>query len=170
MEVSDNLHTQAKDQLRSIIDRIERLEGEKKALSDDIAEVYKEAKSNGFDVKTLKTIVSMRKKEEHRRMEEQAILSTYLHALGMLGDLASTPLGEAALASAPRPATLPADGRSASPATDAGADVSSARAEGDRAARDGKPISSSPYMSDSPKGRAWEAGFISANVHALEVA
>jgi uncharacterized protein (UPF0335 family) len=74
----------AKDQLKSIIERIERLEEEKKATSDDIREVYAEAKGNGFDAKALRTIVKMRKMDVDERREQQDVLDTYLHALGML--------------------------------------------------------------------------------------
>jgi uncharacterized protein (UPF0335 family) len=74
----------AKDQLKAIIERVERLEEEKKAISDDIRDVFAEAKVNGFDVKALRTIVKMRKLEASEREEQEAILETYLHALGML--------------------------------------------------------------------------------------
>jgi uncharacterized protein (UPF0335 family) len=74
----------AKDQLKSIIERIERLEEEKKTLSDDIRDVYAEAKGNGYDVKALRTIVRMRKQDANERQEQETILETYLHALGML--------------------------------------------------------------------------------------
>jgi uncharacterized protein (UPF0335 family) len=74
----------AKDQLKAIIERIERLEEEKKTISDDIRDVYAEAKGNGFDVKALRTIVRMRKQDANERAEEETILETYLQALGML--------------------------------------------------------------------------------------
>jgi uncharacterized protein (UPF0335 family) len=74
----------AKDQLKSIVERIERLEEEKKATSDDIREVYAEAKGNGFDVKALRSIVRMRKMDTDERREQQEVLETYMHALGML--------------------------------------------------------------------------------------
>ena len=74
----------AKDQLKSIIERIEKLEEEKKAISDDIRDVYAEAKANGFDVKALRAIVRLRKIEPTEREEQDAILETYMHALGML--------------------------------------------------------------------------------------
>ena len=73
----------AKDQLKAFIERVERLEEEKKALSDDIRDVYAEAKGNGFDVKALRTIVRLRKMEKSEREEQEAILDTYMHALGM---------------------------------------------------------------------------------------
>ena len=71
------------DQLRSIIERIENLEEEKANLTADIREIYSEAKGNGFDVKALRAIIRMRKKDDHERMEEEAVLATYMHALGM---------------------------------------------------------------------------------------
>ena len=74
----------AKDQLKSIVERIEKLEEEKKAISEDIRDVYAEAKGNGFDVKALRTIVRLRKIEPTEREEQDAILETYMHALGML--------------------------------------------------------------------------------------
>ena len=74
----------AKDQLKSIIERIERLEEDKKAISEDIKDVYSEAKGNGFDVKALRRIVSLRKQDPDKRAEQDAILDTYMHALGML--------------------------------------------------------------------------------------
>jgi len=73
----------AKDQLKAIIGRIERLEEEKKATSDDIRDVYAEAKGTGFDTKALRTIVRLRKLDTDERREQQEVLDTYLHALGM---------------------------------------------------------------------------------------
>ena len=77
-------HRFAKDQLKAIVERVERLEEEKKALSDDIRDVYAEAKGNGYDVKTLRVVVRLRKQDVNERKEQDAILETYLHALGML--------------------------------------------------------------------------------------
>jgi uncharacterized protein (UPF0335 family) len=79
-----NLHNAAKEHLRAFVERIERLEEEKAALAADIKEVYAEAKGNGFDTKALRKIISLRKKEEHERMEEEALLATYMQALGMI--------------------------------------------------------------------------------------
>jgi uncharacterized protein (UPF0335 family) len=75
----------AKEQLKSIIERIERLEEEKQALADDIKEVYAEAKANGFDTKTLRTIVRLRKQDSAERQEQEALLDLYMQALGMTG-------------------------------------------------------------------------------------
>jgi uncharacterized protein (UPF0335 family) len=74
----------AKDQLKAIIERIEHLEEEKKAISDDIRDVYAEAKGNGYDVKALRAVVRLRKQDKDERAEQEAILETYLHALGMI--------------------------------------------------------------------------------------
>ena len=74
----------AKDHLKAFVERIERLEEEKKALADDIRDVYGEAKSTGFDVKALRTIIKMRKEDTDERKEHEAILETYMHALGMI--------------------------------------------------------------------------------------
>jgi uncharacterized protein (UPF0335 family) len=76
--------TVAADELRLLIERAERLEEEKKAIADDIKDVFAEAKVHGFDVKALRTIVRMRKQDANERKEQEAILETYLHALGML--------------------------------------------------------------------------------------
>lgn len=82
------------NQIKAIIERIEKLEEEKEAIASDIKEVFAEAKSNGFDVKILKKVLSLRKQDAHKRAEEQALISVYMDALGMLAD---TPLGKAAL-------------------------------------------------------------------------
>ena len=73
----------AKDQLKSFVERIERLEEEKKTLADDIRDVYAEAKSAGFDVKALRAVIRLRKQDEDERKEQEAILDVYLTALGM---------------------------------------------------------------------------------------
>ena len=74
----------AADQLRLFIERIERLEEEKKGIADDIRDVYAEAKANGFDTKALRSIVRLRKQDAEERKEEEAILATYMLALGMV--------------------------------------------------------------------------------------
>lgn len=85
------------NQIKALVERIEKLEEEKAAIAGDIKEVFLEAKSNGFDVKILKKVLALRKQEAHQRAEEQALISVYMDALGMLAD---TPLGRAAMASA----------------------------------------------------------------------
>ena len=83
------LQTSAKDQLRAIVSRIERLEEEKAALSADLKEVYAEAKGNGFDTKVMRQVVKIRKQDTNERLEREAILDTYLHALGMAAQMAA---------------------------------------------------------------------------------
>jgi|TARA_R110002126_G_scaffold53673_4_gene145569 uncharacterized protein (UPF0335 family) len=74
----------ASNQLRAFIERIERLEEEKKTIADDIKEVYGESKSMGYDTKILRKVISIRKLDQNERMEQEAVLDTYLAALGML--------------------------------------------------------------------------------------
>ncbi len=74
----------AQAQLRSVVERIERLEEEKAAISADIKEVYAEAKGNGFDPKILRKVIRLRKVDPSERDEEQALLDVYMHALGMV--------------------------------------------------------------------------------------
>ena len=73
----------AKEHLRSFVERIERLEEEKKALADDIKEVYSEAKGTGFDTKVMRQVIRLRKMESADRQEQEAMLDLYLSALGM---------------------------------------------------------------------------------------
>lgn len=84
----------SEQRLNVFIQRIERLEEEKKALTSDIKEVYDEAKSAGFDTKIMRKVVAIRRMDEADRLEQQAIMEVYMKALGMLAD---TPLGQAAL-------------------------------------------------------------------------
>jgi len=80
----------AREQLKSVVERIERLEEEKKAIADDIRDIYAEAKANGFDTKVLRQVVSLRKKDLAERQEQDAIRDLYLQALGMLPDFEET--------------------------------------------------------------------------------
>ena len=73
----------AADELRLLVERIERLEEEKKAIADDVRDVYAEAKANGYDTKTMRAIVRLRKLETHQRQEMDALLETYRAALGL---------------------------------------------------------------------------------------
>jgi uncharacterized protein (UPF0335 family) len=77
-------HSFAKDQLKAIVERIERVEEEIKTLTDDRKEIYGEARANGYDVKALRTIIRMRKQDANERAEQETILDVYLQALGML--------------------------------------------------------------------------------------
>lgn len=80
------LQASAQRQLRQLVESIERLEEEKKALAGDIREKYLEAKGLGFDVKTMRKVVRLRKKTRAERDEEESLLEVYMHALGMLGE------------------------------------------------------------------------------------
>lgn len=84
------------NQIKSIVERIEQLEDEKAMIAEDIKEVYAEAKGNGFDPKIIKKIIALRKQDAQKLKEEQALIATYMDALGMLAD---TPLGQAAMKS-----------------------------------------------------------------------
>jgi uncharacterized protein (UPF0335 family) len=85
------------NQLQSIIDRIEKLEDDRALLAADIKEIFTEAKSNGFDVKIIRKVLAIRKKDAEQRDIEQTLIDTYMTALGMLSD---TPLGQAAISRA----------------------------------------------------------------------
>lgn len=84
--------TIAREQLKSIIERVERLEEEKQAIAGDIRDIYAEAKANGYDAKTLRKVVRLRKQDSDQREEEEAMLALYLHALGMAPEF--EPAGE----------------------------------------------------------------------------
>ena len=73
----------AQDQLRAFVERIERMEEEKKAIAEDIKEIYAEAKGNGFDTKVLRQVIKIRKQDRSERLEQEAILELYMAALGM---------------------------------------------------------------------------------------
>lgn len=72
------------ERLRSFVERIERLEAEKKEIADDIKEVYAEAKGTGYDTKILRKVISLRKMEDHDRREQDELLDLYMQALGMI--------------------------------------------------------------------------------------
>jgi uncharacterized protein (UPF0335 family) len=80
-----DMNPQTAQQLKSIVERIERLEEDKKAIADDIREVYAEAKGNGFDVKVLRKVVSLRKQETAERVEQEQLIDLYLAAVGVRG-------------------------------------------------------------------------------------
>lgn len=82
-EVTESTHAVAAGQLRAFIERVERLEEEKKTISEDIKEVYAECKSAGFDVKAVRQLVRIRKQDQAERQEAEAILDLYKAALGM---------------------------------------------------------------------------------------
>ncbi len=74
----------AADQLRAIVERIEKLEEEKQTIADDIKDVYAEAKANGYDTKIIRTVVRLRQQDSAERQEQEALLDLYMHALGMV--------------------------------------------------------------------------------------
>ncbi len=80
------LQVSAQNQLRQLVEQIERLEEEKKQLASDVRDKYLEAKAVGFDVKAIRQIVRLRKKSQSERQEEESVLEVYMHALGMLND------------------------------------------------------------------------------------
>ena len=81
---NDDVQGIAAAQLRSIVERIERLEEEKKAIADDVKEVYGELKGRGYDAKAVRKIISLRKQDPNEREEQDAILELYKNALGMV--------------------------------------------------------------------------------------
>ncbi|CAM5415673.1 DUF2312 domain-containing protein [Mesorhizobium sp. UC22_110] len=83
-EITETSQTVAAGQLRALIERIERLEEEKKTIADDIKDVYAEAKGTGFDTKAIRAIVRLRKQDQAERQEEESILDLYKAALGMV--------------------------------------------------------------------------------------
>ncbi len=94
------------NQIKALVERIEKLEEEKAAIAEDIKEVYAEAKGSGFDPKIIKKVIALRKQDAQKLKEEQALLATYMDALGML---ATTPLGAAAIKSATKKSSVLAD-------------------------------------------------------------
>lgn len=86
------MHQSSQYQLRQFVERIERLQEDQKNLGADIKDVFAEAKAVDFDVKTMRKIIALRKKSKDERQEEDAILATYMHAMGMEG----TPCAERA--------------------------------------------------------------------------
>jgi uncharacterized protein (UPF0335 family) len=86
------LQATSQNQLRQLIEQIERLEQEKKAIADDIRDKFLEAKAVGFDVKIMRQVIRLRKKSKPEREEEETVLEVYMHALGMLG---ASPTGNA---------------------------------------------------------------------------
>ena len=81
--MTDADHNRAAEDLRLFLERIERLEEEKKDRADDIRDVYAEAKGNGWDTKTMRKLVALRKLQPDARREQQALLDTYAHAIGL---------------------------------------------------------------------------------------
>lgn len=162
----------ASDELRLLIERIERLEEEKKGIADDIRDTYNEAKSRGFDPKTMRAIVRLRKMDVNDRREAEALLDTYKAALGMLD---GTPLGRWALERLEKDDDKePAkddDGDSAAGDDEAAPDappaepepsVDDAKAMGTAAALEGKPVTSNPFPARDIRRAAWDEAWCQA--------
>lgn len=142
--------------LRQYVERIERLEEEKKGIADDIKDVKAEAKGEGFDVATINAIIKLRKKTADKRREEEALLDTYKAALGMLD---GTPLGRWAVErlegeheeddAAPTKTAEP-------PAPLPDVDSDGARQLGAEAAKAGKPVTANPFPARDIRRAAWD--------------
>ena len=165
----------AGEKLRSLIERVERLEIDKVAIVADIASVYSEAKAQGFDVKTMREIVKLRKLDPIQREEQEALLDIYKAALGMLYD---TPLGEAArrrLEKKPKrddggdggqydieDRREPEPEPEAPTPFDPAADVDKAREMGEAAARAGQSVTANPFPARDPRRAAWDEAWCRA--------
>lgn len=158
----------AADELRVYIERIERLEGDKTEIAQDIKDAKAEAKSRGFDVKAIEKIVKERSETEEqrrRRKETEDLTDVYRAALGMLD---GTPLGDSArerLSKRPEDKPAPEDsGQGEEPATNQRAtltaeDIASAKDAGRQACRDGKRVIDNPYTAGDPRRAAWDEGW-----------
>lgn len=161
----------ASDELRLLIERIERLEEEKQGIADDIRDVYLESKGRGFDPKTMRAIVRLRKMDVHQRREAEALLDTYKAALGMLD---GTPLGRWALERLEKDdeKDKPADDSDGAddaegdspeaPPAEPEPDVEEAKAQGAAAAREGKPVTSNPFPARDLRRAAWDEAWCAA--------
>lgn len=152
----------AADELRLLIERIERLEEEKKGIADDIKDVYGEAKARGFCTKTMKRIVALRKLDENERRELEAMLDIYKGALGMLD---GTPLGNWAVERLKKPdeeAGAEAEPETPPPPPEPELTVEDARHMGEQAARDGKAVTSNPFPPRDPRRVAWDEAWCQA--------
>ncbi|MBW6400002.1 DUF2312 domain-containing protein [Roseomonas sp. HJA6] len=155
--------------LQSLIQRIERLEEEKRALQEDIKEIYAEAKSAGFDPKVMRAMIKERRMAEADRQEWQALCDVYRAALGMLD---GTPLGEAArkrfMPDPPRPPgdeqaeTAASDAPPEAPAAPTAEELLSARAQGAAAAAAGRKVTENPFAAGDARRAAWDEGWCGA--------
>jgi uncharacterized protein (UPF0335 family) len=155
----------AAEHLRSLIQRVERLEAEKAGIADDIKEVFAEAKGHGFDTKTMKQIIRLRKMDAAEREEYEALLDIYKAALGMLD---GTPLGEAALRrlsgqppksdeteeEAPPEATK--DSKKDAKPKKPELTIDEAREMARKAVADGKPVTDNPFPARDPRRAAFD--------------
>lgn len=160
--MSKNNGPVAADELRLLIERIERLAEEKKSIANDIAAVFGEAKSRGFCTKTMKTVIKLRAMDDHQRREAEAMLDLYKGALGMLD---GTPLGRWATAKATGTKPDEEPPAPAEPEEGAEADaepkppeptIEDARRMGAEAARGGTPVTANPFPARDPRRAAWD--------------
>lgn len=144
-------------QLRSLIERIERLEEEKKAIADDIKAVFSEAKAIGFDTKVMRALIRERRLSADERNEQAALLEVYRAAVGMLD---GTPLGDAAR----KRLTGKSDSDEAGedvpkPEPVDGAAIEAAREAGRSAAKAGAKVFENPFTAGDPRRAAWDEGW-----------
>ena len=156
------------DRLLSLIERIERLEEEKRTLQGDIKDIFAEAKSAGFDPKVMKQMIKERKLSQDEREEWEALCQTYRAALGMLD---GTPLGDAARKRFERKAEPPAGPAGEVPPPDAAQavpepsaeDIVKAKAEGAAAAKAGRRVTENPHPAGDRRRAAWDEGWCAAS-------
>ena len=163
-------HNIASARLKSIIERIERLEEEKRDLSAGIREIYAEAKGSGYDPKVIRILIRRRRMTESERAEQDALVDIYTAELGMLGD---TPLGMAAirrLSRPPQPEDDDSDDSLGLPEAGSGAipsispeEVAAARKAGEIAAGSGEAITTNPYAPASALRAAFDEGWCQAS-------
>lgn len=153
----------AGERLRLFLERIERLEEEKKGIADDIRDVFKEAKNDGFAPAIMREMLKLRKLGESERREREALIDLYKGALGMLD---GTPLGRWAVERATKPAPAEPEDGAAPPEASAPPEpapppppelsIEDARAMGAAAARDGIPVTANPFPARDPRRAAWD--------------
>lgn len=164
--MAEGQNSAVRDELGSIVDRLVRLEEQKRELAEDIKDVKTEAKARGFDVKALTKIVREKmetRTERARRLETEAIADLYRATLGMLD---GTPLGDAARRRLDEPATEPAeppaDERPPPPPPPpqiGPEEIAEAREKGRRARRDGVRVIDNPFVAGDPRRAAWDEGW-----------
>ncbi|MGO1079913.1 DUF2312 domain-containing protein [Inquilinus sp. CA228] len=176
--IGDNSGGVAADRLLRFIERLERLDEEIAGLKDDRKEVVIEAKSTGFDARTIGEILKLRKLSQEERDEREALLDIYKAALGMLSD---TPLGAAAIRRlSPKPPPPPGGGApgpdpgaqengddpddiaDALAPADPGPSIEEAHAMGAAAAAEGKPVGANPFPAATPHRAAWDESWCRA--------
>lgn len=156
------------DQLRSFIERIERLEEEKKGIQSDITCLKSEAKSMGFDIKTINQIIKDRKVTSDQLAEQEALLDIYRAALGMLHD---TPLGEAARRQlSGKPAAIDPEDKTETKENikafgDKDITIEKAQEMGFEAATNGAKVIDNPFIAGDPRRAAWDQGWCKAAGH-----